>query len=171
MKKILLLLICLSLFLTGCSNTTITEANNILSALYDDYCKVQEILFWANLDDEKLLEENGQTFYALSKEYECETVSQLEELLKKVYTEQKVQQLLETYVGNEDKIFREVNGKLGRVYADAPLTNFQLPVEEAHKVNDNEIIVKTIETNMLYPIEIRLLRENSEWKISEINEN
>lgn len=171
MRKIFCLLLSMALLLTGCNGSTTAEADNILTELYDDYIKVEEIIFCADLSDEALLEENGQTYYALSAKYECETVSQLKELLEKVYTQSKVQQLMEVYVIGENKIFKEIDGKLGRIPADAPIADFELPVKAADKVNDNEIVVKTVELNdILSQIEISLQKENAGWRIAEVRQ-
>lgn len=169
MRKIFCLLVSVALFLTGCGNE-ISQADDVLNGLYDDYCKAEEILFHADLDmEQKLLEDDIYTFYALSPEYECETVSQLEELLGKVYTKEKVKQLLETYVGDEGQIFKEIDGKLGRMPADAPGTYFELPVEETEKVNEEEIKVKAkVEDDTAYSVEIRLQKEDAGWRIAEV---
>jgi len=170
MRKVILLMVSAVLLLTGCGASAATQAEDILTGLYDDYCMAEEILYHADLDMEKqLLEEDINIFYALSPKYECETVSQLKALLEKVYTKDKVQQLMETYVGDEDKIFREIDGKLGRIPADAPGTYFELSVEEAEKVNDNEIKVKTlVKDDITYSVEIRLQKEDAGWRISEV---
>lgn len=169
MKKIFLLILSLFFFLTGCEDLA-GEANDILTGLYDDYCKTEEILLCAEIDmKQELLEENGQSYYALSEKYECTSVLQLKDLLEKVYTKDKVQQLMESYVNDESGIFKEIDGKLGRVLADAPVTDFKIPVTRAEKVNENEIVVQTVDKNdASSQIKIRLQKQSSGWRIAEV---
>lgn len=61
-KLLIISVISVVFLLAGCADLT-AEADHILTGLYDDYCKAEEILLCADLDDEKkLLEENGQTY-------------------------------------------------------------------------------------------------------------
>ena len=155
---------------------TTALANEIINGLDSDMRIVRSILNNEQIeeDEEKDISLtvtywNGDTYegtYAPFKE-PYDTVDKCMEIFHRVYTDEHCEELYSYYF--VDRYIREVDGKLyGAIIAD-PYGWYDLPIQNAVKVSNDEIIAITTITfddaGESKDFEIVLKNEDGEWKV------
>ncbi len=146
------------------------RANKILKSMMPDYEKIGSIFYTGFVD----LEEDSITigeseYYLIRGEYK--TLNDLEELLTKVYTSDMANKILLQSTDGDEPIIIEQGGRLYRKDAYDPGFPFEIPVESATKMSNDEWKIEAASANNEdFVVCIILGKENDQWRIREITE-
>ncbi len=146
------------------------KANRILKSMMQDYEKTVSIFYTGFVDlGEDAITIGGSEYYLIEGEYK--TLDDLEELLTKVYTSDTANRILLQSTDGNEPIIIEQEGRLYRKDAYDSGFSFEIPVESAIKMNNDELKIEAVSaTNEDFVICIILEKENRQWKIREITE-
>lgn len=150
-------------------------ANEIISELDEGMALIRSILCNEEMEGDEILLSgtywNGDTFenYTFMPFKEpYDTVDKCMEIFHRVYTDEHCEKLYSQYF--IDRYIREVDGKLYGELIAYPWNWFDLPIQNAVRVSDDEIIAITTityhDTGESDYYEITLKNENSEWRVA-----
>lgn len=165
---------------------TAALANEIIDGLRDDMALVREILHLRKLEPSAMtngVDQYGNIIYldvTLSDgtvlenaEYipflePYDTIEKCMAIIRSVYTDGHSEQLYSDFF-EDNYLIQEVDGKLYGGLADRVDDSFDLPVQNAVKVSDDEIVAITTitfdDSGDVFDYEISLKNEAGEWKV------
>ena len=146
------------------------KANGILKNMLPDYEKTVNIFYTGFVDlGEDSITIGESDYYLIEEGYK--TLNDLEELLTKVYTSDMTSKILSQCTDGDEPIIVEQDGKLYRKDAYDPGFPFEIPIESATKLSNNEWKIEAVSAiNEDFIVCIIIEKENGQWKISEISE-
>lgn len=146
------------------------KADRILKSMMQDYEKTVSIFYTGFVDlGEDPITIGESEYYLMDGEYE--TLDDLEELLTKVYTSDTANRILLQSTDGDEPIIIEREKKLYRKDAYDSGFSFEIPVESAVKMSNDEWKIEAVSVaNEDYLVCIILEKENKQWKIREITE-
>ncbi len=157
------------------------EMNQVLATMKEDYDQIQNFYMIGNTvafgghgtavySEEPYLEVNGVMYFPV-KEEGIYTLALLQEALDRVYTKEAADKLMEIMTGGEEPLYIERDGKLYRLPADGPVSEYKIPIESAEQLGENEIMVKAAYDSCTEScvMTIILKQENGTWKISAVS--
>ncbi len=140
-------------------------ADEILEGLSEDVSAVNELIFYGGSADlDGGVEINGATYYPVNGE--LKSISDIAELLDRVYSEDRARELMSEYTEGESPIFIGIGGALYRQDAHSPGESFLLPVNNAEKISDDKIKAEAERgAQDEYSAVISIVKEGGKWKI------
>lgn len=146
------------------------KANRILESMMLDYERIENLFYTGFIDlGEGDVFIGESEYYLIQDEYE--TLNDLEELLDRVYTNDMARKILSRSTEGDAPIIIEREGRLYRKDAYEPGFPFEMPIEAATKINNDEIRVEAASANNEnFIICINLIKKGGQWKIKEITE-
>lgn len=142
-------------------------ADEILDGLSEDISVINDLIFYGesvNYDGGSV-EANGTAYYPVTGE--LKSISDIAELLNRVYSYDRANELLSTYTEGDQPIFIEVGDALYRQDAYSSGEYFLLPINHAEKISDDLIEARAERGNQdEYSAVISIVKENKKWKIN-----
>ncbi len=144
-------------------------ADEILNGLSEDISAINDLIFYGesvNYDGGSV-EANGVAYYPVTGE--SKSISDIAELLNRVYSYDRANELLSIYTEGEQPIFIEVVDALYRQDAYSSGEYFLLPINHAEKISD-DLIEARAERGIQdeYSAVISIVKENEKWKINSV---
>lgn len=144
-------------------------ADEILNGLSEDISAINDLIFYGesvNYDGDSV-EANGAAYYPVTGE--LKSISDIAELLNRVYSYDRANELLSIYTEGDQPVFIEVGDALYRQDAYSSGEYFLLPINHAEKISDDLIEARAERGNQdEYSAVISIVKENEKWKINSV---
>ena len=166
-KKIFLICI-VAIALSGCSSqkSKLDEAEMIYSDVLSDYLEAKRIIYDGTVEiGDELTDISGSTYFIVEEEA-YNNVSDINVLLKQVFTDGYIEHELAWVTGGAAPLYKDIDGKLCIAMKDATWGSIANEIKEIIRLDEN--ILEFIGQNEDEKFKISLHNDGGNWLIDNI---
>lgn len=165
--KIFLIYI-VAIVLSGCNSTKskMDEAEKIYDNVLSGYLEVKRLIYDGTVETgDELTDTSGSTYFTVEEE-DYNDVSDINVLLKQVFTDGYIENELAWVTGGMAPLYKDIDGKLCIAMQDATWGSIANEIKEVIRMNEN--ILEFIGQNEDVQFKISLHNDGGKWLIDSI---